>query len=308
MSNTLRNVLIAVAIILALLLAWSLYSGMTKAKEIENLNSKNSMLSSEMEELETLKISLEGEIDSLQTEYEDLTIVNDSLANSLASEKSRVSRRNKTISKLKSNAEADELRTESLSVQIAQLLDQKKQLESQINTLEEENADLRESLGIMEEDLNKARNDNASLANLNRTMQGEIDNLTLANFKATAFQVELEKRNNKATAKSRRAKRLKASFDLTNVPEKYQGVRPIYLVIADETSSPIKMDNPIKATVLVNDQSTQIIAAEHKEINIGANQRISFTHDLNSKLKKGYYRVTAYTDIGILGVSSFRLR
>jgi len=139
-------------------------------------------------------------------------------------------------------------------------------------------------------------------------MQGEIENLTLANFKASAFQVVLEKKNKKATAKSRRARRLKASFDLTEVPAKYQGVRPIYLVITDETSSPIKLDNPIKAQVMVNDQATDIIAAEQKEISIEANQRISFTHDLSSKLKKGYYRVIAYTDIGILGTSNFRLR
>ncbi len=308
MNNTVRNVLIIIAVLLALLLAWSSWSGMNKAKEIESLQSKNKVLSSEMGELETLKSNLEEEVASLQANYEDLTMVNDSLANSLLAEQSKVRSRNRSISKLKADAEADDLKVGSLTVQISQLMDQKAQLETQINTLQEENADLRERAGILEQDLGKARDDNAALANLNRTMQGEIENLTLSNFKASAFQIELEKKNNKATAKSRRARRMKASFDLTGVPEKYQGIRPIYLVITDETSSPIKVDNPIKARVMVNDQPTDIIAAEQKEVNIEANQRISFTHDLSKKLKKGYYRVIAYTDIGILGTSNFRLR
>jgi len=308
MNNTVRNILAVVAVILALLFCWSWWTGMNKSKEIANLESKNSVLSSEFDKLEKLKASLETEIDSLQSEFEGLSVVNDSLANSLASANSRVASRNRTISKLRADMEAGDLRSSSLSVQISQLLEEKNALQSQITTLEGENAELREKAGILEQDLGKARNDNAALANLNRTMQGEIDNLTLANFKATAFQVELEKKNKKATAKSRRARRLKASFDLTEVPNKYHGVRPIYLVVTDETSSPIKMENPIKAQVMVNDQATDIIAVAQKEVNIGANQRISFTHDLGSKLKKGYYRVTVYTDIGILGTSNFRLR
>lgn len=308
MNNTVRNVLAVIAVLLLLLFCWSLYNGMQKSQEIQNLESKNTALNSELSDLETLKASLMTEIDSLQSEFEGLTLVNDSLANSLAAANTKVARNRRTISKLRADMEAGDLRGESLSVQIAQLLEEKNALQAQIGSLQEENTALREKAGLLEEDLSKARNDNAALANLNRTMQGEIDNLTLANFKATAFQVELEKRNSKATAKSRRAKRIKAGFDLTEVPEKYHGVRPIYMVITDETSSPIKMEAPIKAQVMVNDQPTDILAVAQKEVNIGANQRISFTHDLDEKLKRGFYRVTIYTDIGILGSSNFRLR
>jgi chromosome segregation ATPase len=281
---------------------------MQKSKEIQNLESKNTALNSELSDLETLKANLETEIDSLQNEFEGLTLVNDSLANSLASANTKVARNNRTISKLRADMEAGDLRSESLSVQINQLMEEKNALKTQISSLQEENNMLREKAGLLEEDLSKARDDNAALANLNRTMQGEIDNLTLANFKATAFQVEMEKRNSKATAKSRRARRIKASFDLTQVPEKYHGVRPIYMVVTDETSSPIKMENPIKAQVKVNDQPTDILALAQKEVNIGTNQRISFTHDLDDKLKRGFYRVTIYTDIGVLGSSNFRLQ
>ena len=144
---------------------------------------------------------------------------------------------------------------------------------------------------------------------MNNSIQDEVKKLTLANFKASAFRVEVEKkRGSKATAKSRKAKRIKVSFDLTNVPEEYQGVRPLYLVISDDKATPIKLDNPIKAQIQVNGQTTDIIAAESKEINVTDNQRLSFSHDLAEKLGSGYYRVALYTDIGLLGANSFRLR
>ena len=161
---------------------------------------------------------------------------------------------------------------------------------------------------MLEEDLGLAREENKALANLNKSIQEEVDRLTLRDFKATAFRVETEKKNNKATAKSRRARRLKVSFDLTQVPPEYQGLRPIYLVISDEQATPIKLDNPIKAQVAVNGQPTDLIAAESKEVNIAQNQRLSFTHDLAERLKSGYYRIAVYTDIGLLGASSLRLR
>ncbi|MEL6926433.1 MAG: hypothetical protein AAFO94_20485 [Bacteroidota bacterium] len=79
-------------------------------------------------------------------------------------------------------------------------------------------------------------------------------------------------------------------------------------MITDEKATPIKLTNPIQAEVSVNGQTMQLQAAEAKEVNIEANQRLSFSHDLSEKLGSGYYRVVAYTDIGLLGATSFRLR
>ena len=51
-----------------------------------------------------------------------------------------------------------------------------------------------------------------------------------------------------------------------------------------------------------------IIAVAAQDENLGSSQRLSFTHELEDKISAGLYRVTAYTDIGMLGASSFRLR
>ena len=309
----LKNILGILVAILLLLFLWTGYKSYSLGGEVEKMAAKNEQLSAQVGDLEALKMNLQTEIDSLSSAYSSLSEENESLATSLKDEKSRSARRNREIKKLK--AAQSDLTTKAaadnnnLQSQIANLLAVKSQLEANINNLQSENQSLKDKLGMVEADLGKAKQNNSALEALNASMQGEISKLTLSNFKATAFQVDVEKRKaSKVTSKSRWAKRIKSSFDLTNVPEKYQGVRPLYLVITDQTSNPIKLDNPIKATVSVNGQDSQILAAESKEVNIKENQRINFSHELDSKLKAGFYRVIVYTDIGVLGASTIRLR
>lgn len=307
-----RNVLAIVVAILALLLCWTGYKSYSLGNQVTELEAKNKSLNERVGNLETLKVDLQTQVDSLESQYNVLNEENAALATTAAEAQARVNRRNATIKKLRAAAELQESTATdnaNLQSQISALLAAKSQLEANINDLKTENSALREKLGIAEASLTKAKDDNVALDALNKSMQAEIANLTLSNFKATAFQVEVEKRRKeKVTSKSKRARTIKASFDLTNVPPKYQGVRPIYMVISDENSNPIYLDNPIKATVRVNNSDSQIIAAEKKEINIKENQRLAFNHKLSKRLSKGYYRVIVYTDIGVLGASTIRLR
>ena len=308
-----RDILGIVAAILFLLLCWFGYSNYTLKGEKAGLLKDNDALSSQMADLETLKTELETEVDSLQSAYEVLADENENLQGSLAEANDNLQKKGREVRKvrtaLKNLEEETDARYRGLQAEIRDLLSAKSDLENNIKSLQTENDSLKALTGVLTVDLDKARKDNAELANLNRSIAGEVDRLTLANFKASAFRAEVKKRNNsKVTAKSRKAKAIDVSFDLTNVPEKYQGVRPIYLVIADDKATPIKLDKPITAKIVVNGQETDIIAAEAKEVNIETNQRLSFTHKLNTKLKSGYYRISVYTDIGLLGASSLKLR
>lgn len=280
--------------------------------EKQNLISKNANLTSEVESMEALKAKLETEVDSLEAAYNTLYDENETLQGALADEKARVKRRERKIRSLNDELEGTKLQSNSqmsdLRTQIESLLASKSALENEINSLRTENESLKTQNADLQQNLGKAREDNLALANLNRSMEGELDRLTLANFKATAFNVEFLKRNSKVTSKSRRARKIKVSFDLTGVPQEYQGVRPLYLVITDEKSTPIKLENPISAQVVVNGQQQDILAAQAKEVNVQKSQRISFSHQLDDKLKSGYYRLSVYTNIGLLGATSFRLR
>jgi len=307
-----RNILAIIAAILFFLLLGIAFWGYGLKGEKETLISEKETLTTELLAIEGLKVQLETEVDSLQVAYNSLADENESLQESLVSEKARVRRRDQRIKSISSALKKEQTdnggEINSLRNQIQGLLASKSSLENSIFSLRSENDSLRNLTVDLTKDLGVAREDNLALANLNRSMEGELGRLTLANFKASAFNVEFQKNNKKVTSKSRRARRAKISFDLTSVPQEYQGVRPVYLVITDEKATPIQLKAPINAKVTVNGQQQDIQAAEAKEVNLQQSQRISFTHELDEKLSSGYYRISIYTDIGLLGATNFRLR
>lgn len=297
--------LIILAVILGVLLIGAAIWGVTQNRAKNQLKAENTELTGTVEELEALRADLVREVDSLQQEYTILAEQNTELQGSLSEAQEKVAATEAALAnaKARSSSEINGLRAE-----IQQLMALKAELQSNISAVQAENDSLRAVTGILEADLSAARDENQALANLNQSIQSEVERLTLSNFKATAFQVDLERGNEKVTAKARRARTIRISFDLTDVPPKYQGLRTLYLTIADEQGTPIQAANPVKAQTVVNNQTMDIIAVKAKDVDITANQRLSFVYDLEDKLKAGYYRVGVYTDIGMLGASSIRLQ
>jgi peptidoglycan hydrolase CwlO-like protein len=300
-----RQGLTIIIVILLLLLMGAAYWGYTTNQDKKALTEQNEQLNQQMGDLTALKENLQTEVDSLQNAYASLAEENESLQGSVDNAQHKIAEKEAIIRRLKKQTATA---NNSLQVQIQELLGVKAELETSINNLQVENDSLFALTGQLTADLAQAKTENEALANLNKTIQEELKRLTLANFKASAFRVEVEKRRPKATAKARRAKRLQVSFDLTGVVAKYQGVRPVYLVVTDDKGTPIKTENPIMAKVNVNNSLMDIQAVKEQDVNIGENQRLSFSYDLKEKLRPGYYRVAVYTDIGLLGAASFRLQ
>ena len=300
-----RKGLIILIIILLLLLAWAGFTAYSTYNKNKALDAKNTDLTSQITDLNTLKDKLNEEVDSLQVAYEELASENESLQNSKEEAEKKVAEKDAVIRKLQKQTKSE---SGNLKEQIEQLLANKAQLEQSIFNLQEENDSLKMVTGQLTADLAASKSENQALADLNATIQEELKKLTLANFKASAFRVEVEQKKPKATAKSRRARRILVSFDLTDVNPKYRGVRTLYMVITDDKGTPIKDSNPILAKVNVNGQMMDIQAVKVQEVDIEESQRLTFHHDLEEKLRSGYYRVAVYTDIGLLGASSFRLR
>lgn len=297
--------LIIIAAILALLALLAGWWGLGQKKERLALAEQNEVLNSSLNDLQVLKEDLAEEVDSLLMAYESLAEENTALEGSLAEVESRLSQKDAALRSSK-NQNANEVN--NLRAEIQELLATKAQLEETIYAIKEENDSLRNVTGRLEADLTAVRADNEALNKMNNTIQDELKKLTLANFKATAFQVETERRSSKATAKSGRTRRIKVTFDLTNVPDEYQGTRPLYLVITNENGVPITSDNPLQTQSVVGGQRMDLIAQEAKEVNVGDSQRLSFSHDLSEKLDRGFYRASVFTDIGLLGAASFRLQ
>lgn len=297
--------LIIIAAILALLFLLAGWWGLSQKKERLVLAQENEVLNSSLNDLQVLKQDLAEEVDSLRVAYESLAEENTALEGSLAEVESRLAQRDVALRSSK-NQNANQVN--NLRAEIQELLATKAQLEETIYAVQAENDSLRNVTGRLEADLTQVRADNEGLNKMNNTIQDELKKLTLANFKATAFQVETERRSSKATAKSGRTRRIKVTFDLTNVPAEYQGTRPLYLVITNENGVPIASKNPLETQSVVGGQRMDLIAQEAKEVNVGDSQRLAFSHELSEKLDRGFYRASVFTDIGMLGAASFRLQ
>ncbi len=295
-------------IILGLLMLGAAFWAFSLRSKNAKLSSDKAVLSSEMDKLGAIKANLNASIDSLNASFQDLAEENTALTGSLESEKAKAKKANSRYHHWKKKWQEAQNSNSSMAEQIQSLLAAKSGMESTIVSLQTQNDSLMQLTATLKEDLSETREAKKALERMNESINGELKRLTLANFKATAFNVTTLTKRGKQQMRAWLVRQIKVSFDLANVPEKYRGVRPVYMVITDEKSVPIPMENAIDAKVKVNGQELDLKAVEVKEINIDDSQRLAFTHKLAKKLKKGYYRVAVYTDIGMLGASSFRLR
>jgi len=300
-----KNGFIAAIVILALLLIGTLVWGVGKNTKVKNLEGKNTEVEAALDEMTQLRDDLSREVDSLAGEYDLLASENVELSGQLASSKDELSNAQSALSRAKRNSASE---INDLRAQIEALQGAKAGLQSSISAMQAQNDSLRIRTGVLEGNLALSTQENEALSNVNNTMQGEIKKLTYENFKATAFEISPEVKRGNATAKSSRARRIAVSFDIANVPQEFQGVRPIYTVITDDTGTPISRSDYISTTIQLNGKPQNIMPVERREENISESQRISFAHELENKLDAGYYRLAVFTDVGLLGASTFRLR
>ena len=59
------------------------------------------------------------------------------------------------------------------------------------------------------------------------------------------------------------------------------------------------MNSLIQKNIHLKNLNTMALnAVSGKEVNITSNQRLSFSHNMEDKLKPGFYRVAVYADLG----------
>lgn len=292
-------------LILLLALLGTLGMMLLQNRKTNALRSEKERIENELDGVNKLKEELKWEVDSLQKAALNLSAENESLRESVVAAEKKLTQKvyqTQKLAKTNTNNEINGLRAE-----IQALLASKAELENVIGQLQAENDSLRVRTGDLERDLSIAQDEKAALSKLNKTIQDELLRMAVPSFQATAFQVEVEQKRPVATAKSSKARRILVTFDLANVPEKFRGLRPLYLVITNEQGVPISgSEIPVKS--MVNGQVVELIAARARDVNITASQRMSFAHDLEDRLRAGFYRVSVFTDIGLLGAASFRLQ
>ena len=303
--NTKQGFITAI-VLLAIALVGSLAWGISTSNEVDTLQANHAAVSASLDDMTAIRDELAQEVETLVAEYGELSNQNQELNGQLASYQEELGAAQAALSRAKRNAsnEASELRK-----QIEELQGAKAELLSAMDMLAAQNDSLRMRTGILETDLAMSQESNTQLQEMNTAKEGEIRQLTYQSFKASSFEVVPEVKRGNPTSKAGRTRNISASFDLNNVPAAYQGERPVYLVITDATGTPIPRTDYISTSVKSPDGKQQdIMAVETQQVKLGEAQRITFNHELEDKLNEGTYTLSAYTDIGLLGSSTIRLR
>lgn len=303
------------AAVLGLLFLIALIWGFTRNSAASELTVQNTEMTAELDQLTLLRNKLESEVDSIGVAYETAAADNEELRGQLSEAQETAKLALYDMRKAQKSRKNDNQVAYQMRLQIEDLINTRSTLETNLADLTAENDELRKANVVLRQDLSTAKTaayeaekqvDN--LTTMTETMEKELDKMTLGAFKASAIQVDLLQRNGKTTVDASRVKRLNISFDLTEVPEEFLGVRPIYLVMSDQQSNPVTSENPVRATIMNNGAEMNLIALEGRDVNVEKNQRISFTHELDTKLAKGFYRAQIFTDLGLLGAANVQLK
>lgn len=298
-----------IAALLLLALIGALVWGFQQSGKAETLQQETTETTAELTQMTQLRDQLAEEVSTLSAEYEAVASTNEELQGELTVAQQELRRVQRAFDKAIASNANDKKVAYEMRKQIEDLIMVRSDLERSIQVVSAQNDSLRSLTTVLRNQLGASQDENRQLTQIKESMESEIKDLTLKNFRATAFQVDLLRKNgSKVTTKGSRVKKVIVSFDLTNVPDEYQGVRPLYLVITDQAGTPIGGTNAIPVKAVVNGATTDLSPVQTKEVNIEENQRLNLVYEVDDKLESGYYRAQVYTDIGLLGASSFQLR
>jgi regulator of replication initiation timing/cell division protein FtsB len=262
-----------------------------------------------LDSLITVKGQLEADLDSLSFNYDALSAENKNLQGMLASATTNLKAREAAIIAMKGQ-NAQEL--SQLSSQIEALQQAKTEFQTVIGLLQQENTALKSENSVLKGKNQELSSENMQLSTevseLAKKLEDQIRRTQSAVFKASAFRVEVEKRNDKLTTRAKRVRELNISFDLADVPEPFRGQKKLYLAISDENGKPIADAKSTPVTIDAPALKVNITAQSSKLVVLEETQRINFNYILDERLSTGNYVVAIYCDKGLLGATSVRLR
>jgi DNA repair exonuclease SbcCD ATPase subunit len=298
-KKSLVNVLIVLIVLAVLAIGYLGYKNIVKSKT-------ETAMQVEMDKLFVVRETLESDMDSLNKVFERLNKENVSLVGSLDIAEEQMAKKNEQIRFIQRGAASD---ATTLQEEIDGLLLAKTTLEINLENLANENEELKQMNAELSEEVSELKDLTELVVDLrdaNELLAGRVSDLARSSFRASSMQVDISKRNNKATIKSRRVRNMNISFDIAQVPEEYQGTQHLYFTISDAKGIPIESDvHPVK--VGQRESTKEIHPLKVQKVDLETFQRLEFSHELENKLKPGYYIASVYANNGLLGSTIFKL-
>ncbi len=291
MKNNTKSIIGLAAVLLLVAIGWGIYQSSIKQQKVRTIKKLDTKVLS----LENQRDSMKMRVDSLEKIYTQVSKDYVVLESVIDQAKKEIRQKEAIIRSLKKSNSAE---IDSLTKKVEGMLSSQRDLLITIEELDAEKLSLLDKVRAAQEEMNS----------LSARLDQEMENLDKAQFKGTSFRADIEKRNDKVTAKAGRAREINISLELNNIPERFHGNQPIYLVITDEKSTPITTNTATKATVVVDNKKMELLAQGVQEVDITKDQSISFRYELDDKLEAGVYTANVYSTVGILGSVSFQLR
>lgn len=189
---------------------------------------------------------------------------------------------------------------QSLRNQLSQLKSERETMNLQIQTLLTENQNL-------SSETQRLRNNIVTLENEKLALQEQLKAADLSGNRASNFRVDMMRNNGKVTAKAKRTRDIKVSFDMpSNNSEQTDGTKDVYLVIIGPDGKAVRND---ATTSVVLTSGTVIDPIKTKSVDMKNNpQTIVMDIDLDDKVKNGgVYKVQVYTMDGMIGSSQIKM-
>jgi len=322
--NILSVLAIGLAVAVLLLTNW----GFKLSDEKNQFYQKNQDLSEQVKALNGFKLDLQEEVDTLMNAYGQAIKENELLKKLLKNSKRKLTKSSKDFQQFRMESQSA---VQSLKQSIQQLIKAKSTLEITLQEKTRTNDLLLEKAGInraafkkiidssenqelayqaLEKEFAIIKEKRAQLARERaaRTLmvKGTQKPILKKKLIATGFRTETEMKNGKLTAKAKRVRKIKVSFDLNEVRDDLLGKQELYLVIKDGKGKILAKDAEI-VKVRIKGLIQEIRVIKKKTVELEKSQRIHFRFEVSDRLEEGYHKVAVYSKNGLLGKTSFRI-
>lgn len=263
-------------------------------------------------ELENTRTKLQGELTTLNTQYNDQIAANDTLSSDLKIKIAEVEDLKIRIDKARKELKGSQANAKEIKARLDNMEQLKIALEKDIMTLKDQNATLVSSnqslnteLVATKEQVSTLNNQVMSLTAANEKLTGRLKTVAPAGFRADNFTVTAENKRDKLTTKGRSIDEINVSFDLNNVPEEYQGASEIYLVLTEFNGNPVAEVPGKDVSLKIGDQTVKVHAADLEKVNLKNRQSMTMSFAPTDDLDPGTYNLMVYSDNGYLGSTGF---
>ncbi len=300
--------------ILGSLLAVAFFTALYFGIKSNRLLNEKSELHTNLTDLDEQKSILESDLTVLDSNYQVQISTNDTLKTTLEERVAEVKELKARIWTAKQKLNESEEENKAINDRLAQLEELKVQLEEDIVALEGTNMDLKNVNDELSSELKVSKEEAIALnreievmTEKNEQLIDRLYTLAPAGFIADNFAVTAAKRNDKITAKARKAETINVSFDINDVPGEYQEDEQLYLVLTKFDGNPV--EEVVGREIELTTKSPMAFnAVDIQETTLRERQNIEMSFDTNRDLESGMYNLMVYADHGFLGATTFSLR